>query len=47
MSEATRTHYCADGPERQLPVEWDDDAEAYVTTKRCPDCGTMFEVFVE
>ena len=45
MSETTRTHYCPEAKPRQLPVKWDDDAEAYVTTEQCPDCQTMFELF--
>jgi hypothetical protein len=43
----TRTHYCTESKPRQLPVTWDEDAEAYVTTEQCDACGTMFEVFVE
>jgi len=43
----TRLHYCSESRPRQLPVKYDEDAEAFVTTEQCPDCGTMFEVFEE
>ena len=42
-----RTHYCADGKPKQVPVKYDPDAKAFVQTEQCEACGSMFEVFVE
>jgi len=45
MSNTSRLHYCGSGRDKQLPVKWDTDAQAWVTTEQCPDCGTMFGLF--
>ena len=47
MSEThTCTHYCASGSDKELPVEYDEHAECYVQQERCPDCGSLFELYV-
>jgi hypothetical protein len=46
MTEKTIT--CpSTGKPKPRPVVWDDDAQAYITTKQCPDCGNMFTVIPE
>ena len=36
----------ASGPDKELPVEYDEHAECYVQQEECPDCGSLFELYV-
>lgn len=46
QSGKTCTHYCERGATRDVAVVWDHDARCYVQQEPCPDCGSMFELYV-